>query len=70
LPFKDEVLNTVIGHDVYSFLDGYYGYHKIFITPKDKYKTTFVTNWGAFTWVVMFFGIKNGPPIYHMDAIS
>jgi hypothetical protein len=27
LPFKNENLNTIVGHDVYSFLDGYYGYH-------------------------------------------
>jgi len=25
---------------------------------------TFVIDWGAFTWVVMPFGIKNGPPTY------
>jgi hypothetical protein len=23
LPFTNEVLNTIVGHDVYSFLDGY-----------------------------------------------
>ncbi len=48
----------------YSFLDGYFRYHQIFITPKDMYNTTFVTYWGAFTWVVMSFGVKNQPPTY------
>jgi hypothetical protein len=48
----------------YSFLDGYFGYHQTFITPKDMYNTTFVIDWGAFTWVVMSFGMKNRPPIY------
>lgn len=43
------------------FLDGYLGYHKISI---DKYNTTFVTNWGAFIWRVMFLGMKYGPPTY------
>jgi hypothetical protein len=38
------VLNTIIGHEAYSFLDGYLGYHQISIAPKDIYKTTFVTN--------------------------
>jgi len=65
LPFINEVLNTIIGHDVYSFLNGYSRYHQISIAPKDKYKTTFVIDWGAFTWVVMPFGVKNGPPTYH-----
>jgi len=27
LPFIDDVLNIVASHDVYSFLDGYFGYH-------------------------------------------
>ncbi len=43
LTFIDEMLNIVAGYEVYSFLDGYSGYHQIFIVPKDKYKTAFVT---------------------------
>ncbi len=27
LPFIDYVQNIVVSHDVYSFLDGYFGYH-------------------------------------------
>jgi hypothetical protein len=34
------------------------------IAPKDKYKATFITNWGVFIWVVMPFGFKNVPPTY------
>jgi hypothetical protein len=64
LPFIDEVLNIVVGHDVYSFLNGRSRYHQIFIVQEDKYKTTFVIDWGAFTWVVLPFGVKNGPPTY------
>jgi hypothetical protein len=64
LPFFYEVLNTTIGYEAYSFLDGYSRYHHIFIAPKDRYKTTFVTNWGAFVSMVMPFGVKNGPPTF------
>ncbi len=32
-------------------------------------KTTFVIVWGAFVWMVMPFGIKNGPPTFQR-AIS
>jgi hypothetical protein len=45
-------------------VDGYSSYHKISLALGDKYKTTFVIDWGTFTWVVIPFGIKNGPPIY------
>jgi len=64
LSFIDEVLNIVIRYKAYSFLDGYLGYHQISIALKDKYKITFVTNWGALIWKVMPFGMKNEPPTY------
>ncbi len=57
LPFTNEVLNTIAGYEINSFLDGYSGYHQISITPKDKYKTTFVIDLGAFIWKVMSFGV-------------
>jgi hypothetical protein len=41
LPFFDEVLNIIVRYEAYSFLDRYSGYHQIFITPKNRYKTTF-----------------------------
>ncbi len=44
LPFTNEVINTIVGHEVYTFLDGFFGYHHILIAPKDLHKTTFVTN--------------------------
>jgi len=64
LPFCDEVLNIIIGYETYSFLDGYLGYHQISIAFKDRYKRTFVIDWGAFVWMVMSFGVKNGPPTF------
>jgi hypothetical protein len=39
LPFSDEVLNTIVGYEAYSFLNGYLGYHQIFIALEDRYKT-------------------------------
>jgi hypothetical protein len=48
LPFMEEVLDMVARHKVYSFLDRFSSYHQIMITPKDRYKTTFITKWGAF----------------------
>jgi hypothetical protein len=68
LPFTNEVFNTIAGHDAYSFLDGYFGHHHISITLEDRYKTTFVTNWITFIWVVMPFGVKNNglPDLLHI----
>jgi hypothetical protein len=42
LPFIDEVFNIIVGHKTYSFLNGFFKYHKISIAFEDQYKTTFV----------------------------
>jgi len=42
LPFTNEVINTIVGHEVYTFLDGLSRYHEISIASKDRHKTTFV----------------------------
>ena len=35
IPFNDEVLDDVGGQEVYSFIDGFSGYHKIRIAKED-----------------------------------
>ncbi len=48
LPFSKEVLDMVVGHEVYSFLDGFSGYHQILIDLEDKSKIIFIIDWGTF----------------------
>jgi hypothetical protein len=69
-PFTDEVLENVGGHEAYSFTDGFSGYHKIKITPKDRYKTTFSTEWGSYPYIVMSFGLNNAPTIFSRVVIA
>jgi putative transposase len=63
-PFTDEVLENVGGREVYSFTDGFSGYHQIKIAQEDRYKTTFSTEWGYYQYRVMLFGLKNAPTIF------
>ena len=58
LPFTDSVLDTVVGHECYNFLDGFSGYNQIRMHPDDQEKTTFVTELGIFMAEVMMFGLK------------
>ena len=44
LPFTDNVLDAVVGHDMYSFLDGFSGYSKVLMHPNDQEKIAFVTD--------------------------
>ena len=46
-PFTDEVLDNVGGQEVYSFTDGFSGYHQIRIHEEDRHKTTFATELGS-----------------------
>jgi len=52
-------LEEVIGHEMYTFGDGYMGYHQMKIVPEDQLKTTFTTPWGIFCYTVMPFGLCN-----------
>ncbi len=70
LPFINEVINIIIGHEVYTLMERFSRYHHISITPKDLHKITFVTDWGAFVWVVMPFNAKNGLPTYQKAIIK
>ena len=45
LPFLDQMLDRLAGHEYYCFLDGYSGYNQIAIAPEDQEKTTFLSLW-------------------------
>ena len=45
-PFTYEVLEGVGSQEMYSFIDGFSGYHQIRISKEDQNKTTFVTKCG------------------------
>jgi len=63
-PFTDELLENVGRQEVYSFTDGFSGYHQIKIASEYKSKTTFAIEWGYFQYTVMSFGLKNVPIIF------
>ncbi len=46
--FTKEVLDMVAKHQMYSFFDEFPDYHRIVITPEDKYKIAFIMEWGEF----------------------
>jgi hypothetical protein len=46
--FIDEVLENVGGKETYSFTYGFSWYHRIKIVQEDRYKTTFMTEWGSY----------------------
>ena len=59
LPFVDQMLERVIGHEFYCFLDGYFRYNQIEIALEDQEKTTFTCPFGTFAFRNMPFGYCN-----------
>ena len=70
LPFTDNILDAVAGHDMYSFLDGYSGYNQVSMHPDDQEKTTFVTGWGVYVEVVMMFRLKMAPTTFQRTIME
>jgi len=66
MPFaiSEEILEEVAGHKMYTFGDGYSGYHQVKIAPKDQLKTTFTTPWETFCYTIMPFGLCNALRIF------
>ena len=64
LPFTDGVLHMVVGHEMFTFLDGFSRYNQIRMVEEDQEKTAFVTEWGVFVAVVMMFGLKTAPTTF------
>jgi len=50
LPKMESILQQVVGSHMISLLDGFSGYNKIRVKRIDKYKTTFITHRGTFSY--------------------
>ena len=61
LHFVDQMLERVVEHEFYCFLDGYSRYNKINIALEDQEKTTFTCPFGTFSFRKMPFGLCNAP---------
>ena len=70
LPFLDQTLDRLVGHEYYCFLGGYSGYNQITISSEDQEKTTFTCPYGMFAFRRMPFGLCNAPGMFKLCMMA
>jgi hypothetical protein len=70
LPFIDQMVKRLAGHEYYCFFDGYSGYNQVSVDPEDQEKTTFTCPFGTFAYRHMPFGLCNAPATFQQCMIS
>ena len=67
----DALVGSASGCRLLSFLDAFSGYNQIMMHPRDKCKTTFMTELSCYCYKVMPFGLKNARATYQrlMDRV-
>jgi hypothetical protein len=59
LPCIDQVVDLTAGRETLYFLDAFYGYQQIVMCIADQLATSFITPFGAYSYQMMPFGLKN-----------
>src|SRR6266540_3957821 len=64
LPRIEQVVDSIAGYELLCFLDAYSGYHQVSLAESDCIKTSFITSFGAYYYIMMPFGLKNAGATY------
>jgi Reverse transcriptase (RNA-dependent DNA polymerase) len=64
IPHIKQILESLHGCTLFTALDIHWGYHNIWIHPKDRWKAAFKTPFGLYQPKVMLFGLQNSPATF------
>src|SRR5216683_3867664 len=64
LPLIPSLINQLRDCTMFTGVDIEWGYNKVLIKPKDRWKAAFITNEGLYEPTVMFFGLTNSPTTF------
>jgi hypothetical protein len=64
LPIIDDLFEQLRGENIFSNIDLRSGYHLVRIKEERISKTTFITKYGHYEFVVVPFGLTNAPTVF------
>ena len=64
LPRINQLVDSIMGHKLLSFMDAFSGYNQIRMDKVDQEKTSFVISQSQFCYKVMPFRLKNAGATY------
>ena len=64
LPRTDQLVDSLAGHELLTFMDIFSGYKKILMKEEDQEKIAFIISQGLYCYKVMLFELKNVGAIY------
>jgi len=64
LPRIDDLMDQLVGAEVFSKIDLRLRYHQISVKAEDISKTMFKTRYGHYKYSVMPFGVTNAPGVF------
>ena len=64
LPRIDDIIDRLQGSDLFTKMDVRWGFKNICIHDGDQWKATFLTEFGLFKPLVMYFGLCNSLPTF------
>ncbi|PKI71969.1 hypothetical protein CRG98_007652 [Punica granatum] len=70
LPHIDVLVDNIVRHTQFSFMDGFSGYNQIQMAEEDMIKKTFGTMWGTFCYKVIPFDLKNAGATYQWAMVT
>ena len=68
-PLFDQLVDSIAGHQLLSFMDTFSGYNQIKMDEADQEKTSFITSQGLFCYKVIPFGLKNSYPLLCINQL-
>ena len=64
LPRIDQLVDSIVGHKLLTFMDTFSGYNQIRMAKEDQEKTSFIMSQGLYCYKVMPFRLKNAGSTY------